>query len=156
MSTPSARPINRQVLIESIVIMVFAAAMYGVTYTFDKVPAILAQGIQPTAYPRAILAIIFILAAIQAVKAMRLTDIEFAELKPAKAVPPIVFKTIGLLIGFAVIMPIVGTFLAMAIFLPALAMLWGERRWLMMALSFGGFIAFAYGLFRLLMHVPLP
>ena len=56
---------DRRLLSESIFIMVFSAAMFGVTYTFDRVPDILAQGIQPTAFPRAILIIMFVLAAMQ-------------------------------------------------------------------------------------------
>ncbi len=148
--------VDRTVLFESIVIMVFAMVMYGVTYTFDAVPAILAQGIQPTVFPRAIIFIMFALAALQAFKATRLTISDFATLKPVKPVPPIVFLTAAMLIGFAVVMPIVGTFPAIVIFLPALALLWGERRWSLMALSFIGFVAFAYVLFRLVMNVPLP
>ena len=158
MSTSDAesRPVDRTLFLESIFIMAFSVIMFGVTYTFDKVPAILAQGIQPTVFPRAVLVIMFLLAALQAFKATRLTPQQVAELKPIKAIPPIVFMTAGLLIAFAVLMPIIGTFPAIIIFLPALALLWGERRWLLMGLSFLGFLGFAYVLFRLIMNVPLP
>ena len=152
----NAKPIDRTLLFESIFIMVFSAAMFAVTYTFDKVPAILAQGIQPTVFPRAVLIIMFALAATQAFRAMRLTPQQVAELKPIKAIPPVVYVTAGFLIAFAVTMPIIGTFPAIVIFLPALALLWGERRWVLMALSFLGFLGFAYVLFRLIMNVPLP
>lgn len=158
MSTPDtgARNVDRQLLIESIVIMIFAAAMFAVTFTFHKVPAILAQGIQPTAYPRAVLIIMFLLAALQAVKATRLTAEDFALLTHPKPMKPVVFITVGMLIVFLLLMPILGTFLTVALFCPALALLWGERRWLLMGLSFAGFLVFLYLLFRVVMNVPLP
>ena len=156
MSTAETKSVDRTLLIESIVIMIFAVVMFCVTYTFDKVPEIFAQGIQPTVFPRAMLAIMFALALLQAIRATRLTPQQFARLKPIRSFQLIVFLTAGLLIGFAVIMPIIGTFPAIIIFLPALALLWGERRWLLMGLSFLGFLGFAYVLFRLIMNVPLP
>ena len=158
MPTPEtgAKPAERTLLFESVFIMLFSAAMFAVTFTFDKVPPILAQGIQPTVFPRAVLIIMFALAALQAFKAARLTPRQIAELKPVKAIPPVAFLTAGLLIAFAAIMPVIGAFPAIAIFLPGLALLWGERRWILMASSFLGFIGFAYVLFRLIMNVPLP
>ena len=62
----------------------------------------------------------------------------------------------ALLIGFVALMPVIGTFPALVLFLPALSLLWGERRWRLMALSFAGFAGFVYLLFRLIMNVPLP
>ena len=152
----NAKPMDRTLLFESLFIMAFSAVMYAVTYTFDEVPAILAQGIQPTVFPRAVLIIMFGLAGLQVIKAFRVTLQQAAELKPMKSVPLIVVLTAGLLIAFAYFMPIIGTFPAIVIFLPSLALLWGERRWLLMGLSFLGFLGFAYVLFRLIMNVPLP
>lgn len=158
MTTPKAaeQAVNRTGLSEAIAVMAFAVAMFGVTFTFDKVPSSLSQGIPPTAFPRAMLILMFLLGALLAAKSLRVSPQAAAELKPLKAIPPIVFLTIGALIGFAILMPLVGTFVAMAIFLPGLALLWHERRWLFMGLSFAGYIAFAFGLFRLVMNVPLP
>ena len=148
--------VDRPRLLEAVFVMLFAAIMFVVSFTFDRVPAILAQGIQPTAFPRGILFIMFMLAAIQVVKSSRVSRENLRRLKPIKSVPPIVFLTAGLLIGFFLIMPVIGTFLSIAIFLPALAILWCERRWLLMALSFAGFMGFVFVLFRLVMNVPLP
>ena len=155
-SDAGTRLYDRPLLIESIVIMAFAATMFGVTFTFDRVPDILAQGIQPTVFPRAVLILMFGLAALQAIKAARLSPEQFAKLKPAKPVPVIVLTTTGLLIAFFLAMPVIGTFPTLILFCPALSYLWGERRWLIMTLSFSGFIAFIYVLFRLIMNVPLP
>ena len=155
-SSVSNRRVDRTLLLESIFIMALSAVLYGVTYTFDKVPAILAQGIQPTVFPRAVLGIMFCLAALQAVKAARLSVEDFAKVKALSPIQPVVFITAGLLIAFVFVMPIIGTFPAIVIFLPALAIVWGERRWLLMALSFAGFLAFVFVLFRLIMAVPLP
>ena len=159
MSIPDAgrRKINLPLLVESLVIMTFAAAMYGLTYTFDRVPPILAQGVQPTAFPRAVLIIMFVLAGLQAYRATALSGMDnIATLLPLKPVPLIVILSVGLLILFALAMPRIGTFPTLALFCPGLALLWGERRWSVMALSFAGFITFIYLLFRILMNVPLP
>lgn len=150
------RSVNRTLLIESVVIMIIAAALYGVTYSFDDVPEILAQGIQPAVFPRVVLIIMFGLAALQAVRAVRLSPDDVAKLSPVKTIPSIVWLTAAFLIAFAAAMPIIGTFPALLLFLPALALLWGERRWHLIIASFLGFIAFAYVLFRLIMNVPLP
>ena len=119
-------------------------------------PPILAQGIQPTVFPRAVLIFMFGLAALQAVKATRLSAKDIANLKPSEPMPLIVFWTGGVLIAFLIAMPVIGTFPTLILFCPALACLWGERRWLAMALSFAGVIAFIYALFRMVMNVPLP
>lgn len=147
---------DRTQLIEAFVVMGFAAALFAVTYTFETVQPFLAQGIQPTVFPRAILVIMFGLGAVQAVKAIRVTPEDLAFLKPKKPIPAIVLLTAALLIGLPVLMPLIGTFPTLILFLPALALLWGERRWHVMGLSFAGFLGFVYVLFRLIMNVPLP
>lgn len=156
MSDQLNRDVDRTAIAEALFVMAFAAAMYAVTYTFDTVPAILAQGIQPTIWPRAILIIMFGLGALQLVRALRLNAEALAALNPTKPIPLIVFVTAALLNALGYLIPIVGTFPALVLFLPALSILWGERRWLLMALSFAGFLAFIYVLFRLIMNVPLP
>ena len=150
------RGVDRTRLAESLVVMLVAAILYGYTYTFAEVPAILAQGIQPTVFPRAILLLLFGLALLQAFRSLRLTPAELARRTAPAPVAPVVGLTVGLLVAFAVLMPVIGTFPAVVLFLPALALLWGERRWLLMALGFAGFTGFAWVLFRLVMQVPLP
>jgi len=152
----SGRRNDTETLVESLVVMVFATALFAVTFTFDEVPPILAQGIQPTAFPRAILILMFLLGGIQALSALRLSPAKAAALKPYKRVPPIVYLTGLALIAFAVVLPFVGTFPALGLFCFGLAMLWGERRWRLMIPSFAGFLAFIYVLFVQLLHVPLP
>lgn len=154
--TSPGRNVNRELLAESIVVMVVAVALFGVTFTFDHVPAIFAQGIQPTVFPRAILVIIFGLAALQAWKAVNLSAKAFAALKPNSGIPSVVFLTAAALVAFLAFMPRIGTFPTLILFCPALALIWGERRWILMALSFAGFIGFIYLLFRVIMNVPLP
>lgn len=156
MSHPAHRTIDRTRLIEALVVMAFAVILFAVTFSFKKVPPILAQGIQPTVFPRAILAIMFGLGVIQAVTALRPSAEELEMLKPKGPIPLIVVLTAALLIGFVALMPVIGTFPALVLFLPALSLLWGERRWRLMALSFAGFAGFVYLLFRLIMNVPLP
>ena len=136
--------------------MVLAVALFGVTFSFDKVPEILAQGIQPTVFPRIVLAIIFGLAALQFWKALDLPREAAAKHVPAMGIPAIVLKTSAALVCFFVLMPTIGTFPTLILFCPALAILWGERRWALMAMSFAGFIGFIYLLFRVAMNVPLP
>lgn len=156
MSDASQPSRNRSQLTEALFVMGFAAVLYGVTYTFDKVPAFLAQGIQPTVFPRAILIIMFGLGVIQAFNAVRPSIDDLGALTPKGPIKPIVFATAGLLIAFVALMPVIGTFPALILFMPALSVVWGERRWLVMGLSFAGFLGFVYLLFRLIMNVPLP
>lgn len=147
---------DRRSLTEAGVIMTFASVMFAMTFTFDKVPEILAQGIQPTVFPRIVLAIIFGLAALQFGKALNVRADASVERLPAKGVPAIVFTTSAILVCFYVLMPMIGTFPTLILFCPVLAVLWGERRWALMAVSFAGFIGFIYLLFRVVMNVPLP
>ena len=151
-----ARKTDAERVVESLVVMAFAVFLYGVTYTFDEVPPILAQGVEPTVFPRAILIFIFLLAALQVVRGLRLSPEKIARLKPCTPVPRIVYLTAAVLVAFALLLPVIGTFPALALFCPGLAFLWGERRWRLMALSFAGFIAFIYVLFVVLLNIPLP
>ena len=82
MSHPAHRTIDRTRLIEALVVMAFAVILFAVTFSFKKVPPILAQGIQPTVFPRAILAIMFGLGVIQAVTALRPSAEDLEMLKP--------------------------------------------------------------------------
>ena len=150
------RDFDRRSMTEAGVIMILATALFGVTFTFDDVPEILAQGIQPTVFPRIVLAIIFGLAALQFWRAFNLPREAGAGHVPATGVPTIVLKTSAALVCFFVLMPTIGTFPTLILFCPVLAILWGERRWVLMAASFAGFIGFIYLLFRVAMNVPLP
>lgn len=120
--------IDRPLLIESLVIICVSLALFGVTFTFDRVPEIFSQGIQPTVFPRAVLAIMIVLAVLQAVKATRLTDIELASLSPYKPVPRIVYLTGVLLIIFVASMRYVGTFPTLIAFCPALFLAMGRAK----------------------------
>lgn len=151
-----AQGTDKQLLVESLAIMAISSVLFAVTFTFDRVPAIFAQGIQPTVFPRAILLIMFGLAALQAVKATRLSPAEFAKLSPHKPIPRIVYLTALSLIAFFLAMPVIGTFPTLIIFCPLLAFLWGEKRWGLLVPSFAGFIAFIYVLFRMILNIPLP
>nr|WP_306266171.1 tripartite tricarboxylate transporter TctB family protein [Pararhizobium sp. IMCC3301] len=152
----TGRAVDKELLFESLFVMAFAAFLFGVTYTFEEVPPILAQGIQPTVFPRAVIFVMFLLAVFQALKAIRLKPAEAEALKPHKRIARIVYLTGLVLIGFLMLMPLIGTFPTLILFCPGLAFLWGERRWLLMGLSFGGFLAFVYLLFVVLLNVPLP
>lgn len=156
MSDSSQPSRNRTQLTEALFVMGFAAVLYCVTYTFDDVPAYLSQGIQPTVFPRAILIIMFGLGAIQAFVAWRPSIDELGALTPKGPIKRVVYLTAAMLIAFVALMPVIGTFPALILFMPALSALWGERRWRLMALSFAGFLGFVYLLFRLIMNVPLP
>ncbi len=153
---PDRRDFDRRSLAEAGAIMIFAAAMFGVTFTFDAVPEILAQGIQPTVFPRIVLAIIFGLAVLQFRNALRFRPEAAIRHVRTKGVPAIVFTTSAALVCFFVLMPMIGTFPTLILFCPTLAILWGERRWTLMAVSFAAFIGFVYLLFRVAMNVPLP
>ena len=54
------------------VIIIISVALFGYTFTFDEVPEILAQGMQPTMMPRLIFSLIIFLSVFQLVQNKKL------------------------------------------------------------------------------------
>lgn len=104
-------------------ILLLCAVVYAITMTFEEVPVMLSQGIQPAAFPRLMIVVIAILAVVMMIQGRRggRTD--------RRPLPLAVYGTTGLLILFVVAIDWLGTIIAISLFCLALPVLWGERRY---------------------------
>lgn len=105
------------------VILLFCAAVFAITTTFDEVPAMLSQGIPPTQFPRLLVGVIAFLVVVMMIQARRREAVEM------KRVPTVAFATVGFLALFVAAIDWIGTFAAIFLFCLALPVLWGERRY---------------------------
>src|SRR5215211_7250799 len=115
--------------IVALVILAFCAGVYGLTFTFDAVPAALAVGMGPAAFPRLLLAVMALLALMLAFAA-RGRDDEVRE-----PVPAMVYRTACAMVAFMGLLAIAGMVIAMAVAVVGMGALWGERRWTLLGAS---------------------
>ncbi|MDE0770055.1 MAG: tripartite tricarboxylate transporter TctB family protein [Opitutaceae bacterium] len=147
--------INKEQLVEAIAIGAFSLTLLGVTFTFREVPEILAQGIGPAVFPRAVLLLMLILSVILGVRAVR--PARSGEVRKAmKPIPRIAYISAGMLFLFAVGLLTIGTFPSLLIFCFALSLIWGERRYLPMTITFILFAVAVYVLFEIALGTNLP
>lgn len=147
---PSRSPLLHGDEIVGGAILVFCAAAYAITMTFEEVPAMLAQGIQPAVFPRAMIAVIAILSVIVIIQGRR---------KPAatrKPVPIVAFATAGLLAVFVAVIDWVGMMLGIFLFCLVLPALWGDRRYLWIAVFAVLFPVSIFMLFSTMLEVRFP
>lgn len=124
-------------LVLAVVILAMCAALYLATTTFATVPASLAQNVQPTMFPRLLLAVIAFMALLlpfeHIQKKKQGIDLESGRRSRIK---PIAFITALVLIGIVAITPWLGSLVGMIIACAVLPLLWGERRyWLVAAFA---------------------
>lgn len=128
-------------LIVGVCILLFCAAAYGVTLTFAKAPAVVAQNVQPATFPRLVLAVIAVLTAIMMV---------LARTRPGRRrrlVPAMTWLSAAVMVGFVLAFQWLGIVPAMVLLCLGLPVLWGERRWYLVV-PFGlGFPLAVYLLF---------
>lgn len=104
-------------VVPAVIVGIAIAAVY-ITTSFAEMPPILKRGIQPADFPRLVaIAIIFLTGL------MVWRD----PIQVHEPIPPTTWKTVGLMIGFALLLPL-DMFLALGLFGVALVWLWGERR----------------------------
>ena len=147
---PSRSPLLRGDDIVGGVILFFCATAYAITTTFEEVPVMLSQGIQPAVFPRAMIAVIAILSMIVIIQGRR---------KPAsvrKPVPIVAFATAGLLAVFVAAIDWVGMMIAILLFCIVLPVLWGERRYLWIAVFAVLFPVSIFMLFSKILEVRFP
>lgn len=128
----SASPlIHRVDLIVALIIVVVCALLFWRTFAFASVPEMLAQGVQPTMFPRLLLIVIAAMALYLPFEHRKLQkqgkDIDSERRSRPQ---PIVYITAAALVIGVGIMPWLGTYLALIILSAALPLLWGERRYL--------------------------
>ena len=147
---PPRSPLLRGDDIVGGVILFFCAAAYAITTTFEEVPVMLSQGIQPAVFPRLLIAVIALLSMILIIQSRR---------KPAathKPVPMVAFATAGLLAVFVAAIDWVGMMLGIFLFCLILPALWGDRRYLWIAVFAVLFPAGIFVLFSKLLEVRFP
>lgn len=105
-----------------------AAALFALTFGFEKMPVGLSGGFGAEAFPRLVLGLIAVLAMLL-----------FAMGGAGERQPPIahrVYYTGASLLAFMALVSLLGMLAAMFLFMVALAYLWGERRaWLVLVVA---------------------
>lgn len=128
-------------LIVGACILLFCAVAYGVTLTFDRAPAVVAQNVQPATFPRLVLGVIATLTLVMIALARRQPD------KRRRRVPAMTWLSALVMIGFVLAFQWLGIVPAMVLLCLGLPVLWGERRWHFILLLGLGFPLAVYLLF---------
>ena len=131
-------------------IAAFCLVVYGITLTFPHVPAALATGMGPEVFPRLLLLVLLVLAGMLALVGRGKPD------EMREPIPALAYWTALAMLAFMAILAVVGMALAMFIGFVGIGLLWGERRWFILAFS-GLVLSIAiYALFVKGFGVPLP
>ncbi|MFQ6017357.1 MAG: tripartite tricarboxylate transporter TctB family protein [Kiloniellaceae bacterium] len=116
------------------IILAVCAGLYYTTTTFAEVPPLLQQGISPPFFPRLILGTIVVLTLMlpfeHVVKARKGQS---PDEDRARRIKRITHITAVFLIGLLIIMPYLGTFPTMILSCAVFPLLWGERRYWLIA-----------------------
>jgi hypothetical protein len=143
---PAGPRLPRDVIVGACV-LVFCGAAYAVTLTFEEAPAALAQNVQPATFPRLAISVIAVLSAVLMALSFRLpTKI----LKPLPATVPV---SAAVMVGFVAAFGLLGFLPAMILLCVGLPLIWGERRWGLIAAYAMLFPAVIYGLFAVVLGV---
>ena len=122
-------------------ILLFCAAAYGVTLTFAKAPAVVAQNVQPATFPRLVLGVVAVLTVLMMALARRQPQ------RRRRRVPAMTWLSAAAMVGFVLAFQWLGIGPAMVLLCLGLPVLWGERRW-HLVIPFGlGFPLAVYLLF---------
>lgn len=128
-------------------ILLFCAAAYGVTLTFGRAPAVVAQNVQPATFPQLVLAVIAVLTVAMMVLARGRPE------PGRRPVPAMTWLSAGIAVGFVLAFQWLGIVPAMILLCLGLPLLWGERRWYLVV-PFGlGFPLAVYALFAEMLDV---
>lgn len=129
---PAPSPLHLTDLVVSLIILAICGFLFYVTTTFERVPASLAQNVQPTLFPRLLIAVIAVMALFLPFEHVqkRQTGIDLDSTREAP-IKPIAYVTALALLGIVLLTPWLGTLLSMMLACFLLPLLWGERRvWL--------------------------
>jgi putative tricarboxylic transport membrane protein len=129
-------------------VIAVAAALFALTFGFEKMPEGLSGGFGAEAFPRLVLGVIAALAV--------LLFVAGPASEPQTRIPAMVYYTAGSLLAFMVLVPLAGMLGAMFVFLVGLGYLWGERRaWLLLLVS-AAIMAAIWGVFIKVFAVQVP
>lgn len=132
------------------VALVFSAVVYAHTYWFDEVPAALMSGLGAELFPRLILGALAFLAILLAF------NIGSPPMDEPAPIPRDVWVVGGGLVGVMALLWLVGMWPASFLALVGLGLLWGERRWLLLATVAAVQVAALYLLFVRLLGGSFP
>ena len=145
------------------------AVAWWLTTGFDEVPAILSQNVPPTFFPRLVIAAAALLGGLLIADGIRRRagavagraaagDPSTAHEKPGgAALPPPVFRaTAGLIAMAGALVPLVGMLLTTGLVAIVLPLLWGERRFHLVAALALGLPGAIYIVFTVALGVRFP
>lgn len=126
--------VHRTDLVIALVILAGCLELYGVTTTFEEVSELLAQNIPPEFFPRLVIYAIALLALLlpfeHIVHKRRGKNIDSGRSERIRRMP---YLTGGLLVLVIFAMPYLGVLVTLAAICVLLPLLWGERRWKLIA-----------------------
>jgi len=127
--------VHRVDLAVTAVIVALCAFLFWDTTTFEKVPPSLAQNVPPTLFPRLLLLLIAVMALFLPFEHVqkRAQGIDLDK-ERSDRVRPITLVTALALLGIVLVMPWLGTLPALVVSCALLPVMWGERRWWLVAL----------------------
>jgi putative tricarboxylic transport membrane protein len=125
----SARPAFHADHAVAAVIVGFCALVYVLTAYFDEVPAAIAQGMGPAAFPRLVLAVMAALALGLAFASRGQQD------ESRERLPATFHLTVLAVAAFMGLVTLAGMVVAMFCAVVGIGRVWGERRWWLLALS---------------------
>lgn len=109
-------------LLPGLALLLLCAVLFALTTTFERVPAAFAQGMQASAMPRLLIALMALLCLIMIWQGRR-------EPEPARRpITRATFLTAALLITASALFPMLGVTLTLFLVCLAMPVLWGERR----------------------------
>ena len=131
---PAPFSIHMTDLALSVIILLICGFLFWSTTTFERVPATLAQNVQPTLFPRLLIVVIAAMALFLPFEHVqkRRTGIDLDSTREAP-IKPIAYITALALLGIVVLTPQLGTLLSMVLACAVLPLVWGERRVWMVA-----------------------
>ncbi|MCL2578645.1 MAG: tripartite tricarboxylate transporter TctB family protein [Oscillospiraceae bacterium] len=114
----------------------------------------------PAAFPRLMLAAVIVLSIVQIALSLKKRQKAIAEGKPGRKVViangTALFSTIGLMLVYGLVMPVVGFYISTAVFILAVMILMGNRKWLPLVAVPIGFNIFIHLVFTMFLGVSLP
>ena len=132
------------------VIIIISVALFGYTFTFDEVPEILAQGMQPTMMPRLIFSLIIFLSVFQLVQNKKLKS-ETKELIRRNA-----FITFGYTLFIVLIADKLGFFISIFLYTLVMPILWQRKDYIKIFFYSLVISIFVFVFFTLVLQLKFP
>ena len=149
------------------------AVAWWLTAGFDEVPAMLSQNVPPTFFPRLVIGTAALLGGLlvagrirrragKAVGAAPADDATAADASSARdeagraALPPVFWATAAMIAAAGFLVPLVGTLITLGLVAVALPLLWGERRFRLVAALALGLPGAIHVVFTIALGVRFP